>query len=83
MPRKLPTKTPQTKRVRLVCPLCNGKHHASDCDRSLDGMIASALSKVAKKCTRCDEVTLGGPFCVNCTIDRALERILSNVNANR
>lgn len=77
MPRQS-RKKKLTKQSQLKCPLCGGSHHITDCVKSL----TEVLNKLRKKCQRCSEVTLGGPFCIACSIDRAMERIL-NVNQNR
>lgn len=75
-PQRRQNPSPQT---RVSCPICSGNHHAIYCDLSLD----IALNNLMPRCQTCGETTFGGPFCINCTIDRALARGLRNANQNR
>ena len=76
------SQTPQNRQNRLKCPACHDKHHVSQCtfDR---GLLMSVLAPHVRYCVICNEITLGGQYCVECVFDRALERIFANVSKNR
>jgi tRNA G26 N,N-dimethylase Trm1 len=60
------------KRYILTCGVCGGNHHMLECDAELAAFPAFNI-----KCEKCGErVEFTGPFCVACTIDRAVARAL-------
>lgn len=66
------------RRLRPRCGLCFGPHHAFDCPRSIEDIYAIRVANRpdAPSCQRCSTSTLGGPYCIGCTLDRITERLL-------
>lgn len=64
---------PNMEKLSPECPICGGAHHAAQCDNRKILSMISATSE----CAQCGEpVELIGPFCIECSLDRALRRWL-------
>lgn len=78
MPRKRRKQNADAARPRPKCGLCYGPHNAINCPRSIEDIytIRAARRPNAPVCQRCSKPTLGGSYCIGCTFDRVIERLI-------